>query len=56
MIYFGMIACACLYACLVAVLLYLVCILTHLGQGLAAGRPDVGRYPGRFEPKGGSLL
>ena len=46
MIYNGMNVCACLYACLVVVLLYLVCILTPSGRGIAAGRLEVGPSSG----------
>ena len=36
----------CLYACLVVVMLYLVCILTPSGRDIAVGRPGVGPSSG----------
>ena len=34
------------YNCLTVVLLYLICVLTPSGQGLAAGRPGAGPRSG----------
>ena len=38
--------CMSLNACLAVVLLYLTCVLTPSGRGIAAGRPSVGPSSG----------